>query len=67
MSSKIVTLHDISGDEILVNLDKINLVRNAETCTVVYLSDNQAVKVSETFIDIKKFISSKHYIGWGNI
>ena len=63
MSSKIVTLHDISGDEILVNLDKINLVRKAETCTVVYLSDNQSVKVTETFNEIKKFISSKHYIG----
>ena len=63
MSSKIVTLHDISGDEILVNLDKINLVQKAETCTVIYLSDSYSVKVTETFIDIKKFISSKQYIG----
>lgn len=63
MSSKIVTLHDISGDEILVNLDKINLVRKADTCTVVYLGDNLSVKVTETFNDIKKFVSSKNYIG----
>jgi len=63
MNSKIVTLHDISGDEILVNLDKINYARQADTCCVIYLSDSYSVKVAETFNDIKKFISSKNYIG----
>lgn len=63
MSSKIVTLHDISGDEILVNLDKINYARQANTCCVIYLSDSYSVKVTETLNDIKKFVSSKNYIG----
>jgi hypothetical protein len=61
--SKIITLHDISGDPILVNLDKINFARQAENCCVIYLSDSYSVKVSETLNDIGKFVDARKYIG----
>jgi hypothetical protein len=60
--NRIVTLHDISGDAILVNMDSIRYVRQAENYCVIYMSDNITVKVSETLNDIGKFVNAKKYI-----
>ena len=57
--SNIVTLHDISGSAILVNTDNIVYIRQAETCCVIYMTDNISVKVSETLNDIGKYLSAK--------
>ena len=62
MNDHIITLHDISGEAVLVNLDKLNFARQADTCCVLYLSDGYSVKVSETLNDIGKFLSAKKKI-----
>lgn len=57
--SPIVTLHDISGGTVLVNTDNIIYIRQSETYCVIYMTDNIAVKVSETLNDIGKYLSAK--------
>ena len=62
MNDHIITLHDISGEAVLVNLDKLNFARQSETCCIIYLSDGYTIKVSETLNDIGKFLSAKKKI-----
>lgn len=62
-NTHIITLHDISGDAILVNLDRVSYIRQAENSCVIYLTDNISVRVSETLNDIGKFVDAKKYIG----
>ena len=63
IDTHIITLHDITGAAILVNLDKIAYVRQAETYCVIYIGDNLSVKVKETLNDIGKYVSAKKTIG----
>lgn len=62
MNDHIITLHDISGEAVLVNLDKLNFARQSETYCIIYLSDGCTIKVSETLNDIGKFLSAKKKI-----
>ena len=63
VNTNIVTLHDISGVPVLVNMDRVSYIRQSENCYIIYLTDNISVKVSETLNDIGKFVSARKYIG----
>lgn len=63
IETRIITLHDLSGIPVLVNLDRVSYVRQSENCSVIYFTDTVNVKVSETLNEIGKFVSAKKYIG----
>ena len=58
IETHIITLHDISGDAILVNLDKLAYVRQSDN----YFDSGLSAKVVETLNEIGKYVSAKKNI-----
>lgn len=58
MESNMVTLHEVDGNPVLVNLNQVQCVRQSDMYCIIYLKDNLSVKVKETLNDIGKFVSS---------
>lgn len=63
MDTPIITLHDIDDIPVLININQISCVRQAETYCIVYFGNNLSIKVKETLNDIGKCVNAKKYIG----
>jgi hypothetical protein len=63
IETHIITLHDISGDAILVNLDKLAYVRQSDNYCIIYFDGGLSAKVVETLNEIGKYVSAKKNIG----
>ncbi len=58
MNSSIITLHDVAGNSVLVNLDQMETALQEDNYCTLFMSSGNSVKVQESVDNIGKIVNA---------
>lgn len=58
MNSSIITLHDVAGNSVLVNLDQMETALQEDNYCTLFMSSGNSVKVQESVDNIGKLVNA---------
>jgi uncharacterized protein YlzI (FlbEa/FlbD family) len=58
MNSSIITLHDVAGNSVLVNLDQMETALQEDRYCTLFMSSGNSVKVQESVDNIGKIVNA---------